>query len=107
MKKLAGLAAAAAIVGTLGCYSAPVMPPPGMVFADIKAPLDYDQEASSVSNSSGSAESLSILGLVALGDCSINTAANNGGLSTLHGADYEYFNVIGVYQTFTTVVYGD
>ena len=106
-KTLAGLLAAAAIVvTTVGCYQAPVMPPIGWVYSDIKAPLDFDQNNSTVGMTSGRSESMSILGLVALGDASIKTAATSAGLQTIHGADYEYFNVLGIYQKFTTVVHG-
>ncbi len=48
----------------------------------------------------------SILGAVSWGDCSINAAAKDGGLSTIDSADYKYYNILGVYQTFTTIVHG-
>ncbi|MBX3728337.1 MAG: TRL-like family protein [Candidatus Sumerlaeia bacterium] len=98
---------AAVAVLTTGCYQAPVMPPVGWVYSEFTAPLDYDQETSLVGERAGRASSMSILGLVALGDCSINTAARQGGITTLHGADYEFFNVLGVYQKFTVVVRGE
>ncbi len=92
-----------------GCLVAPVVPPYGQIFTDYKAPLDYDQQASKsgADLKEGKAETMSVLGLVALGDASINTAAQNGGITVVHGADYEYFNVLGVYQRFTTVVRGE
>lgn len=88
-----------------GCLVAPVQPPYGIVINNYKAPLDYG--ARSVSSSSGSASTMSILGLVALGDGSINKAASNGGLKKVTGVDYEYFNVLGIYQKYTTIAYGD
>ncbi|MBX3728339.1 MAG: TRL-like family protein [Candidatus Sumerlaeia bacterium] len=105
VKSLAATAAVAVLA--TGCYQAPVMPPSGWVYSSFTAPLDYDQEASKLGSRSGRASSMSILGLVALGDCSINTAARNAGLSTIHGADYEFFNVLGIYQNFTVIVHGD
>ncbi len=107
-KKVTALAGALALtVGLSGCLVAPVMPPMGMIFTDYKAPLDYDQQASQVGTLQGRSETMSILGLVALGDGSIREAARDGGITTIHGADYEYFNVVGIYQRYTTIVYGE
>jgi len=91
-----------------GCsYQAPVMPPGGLIFSDIAAPLDADAERQEVSGlSSGQASSMSILGLVALGDCSITAASANGGLSEVEYMDYEYFNILLAYQKFTLKAYG-
>jgi hypothetical protein len=101
-----GLMGGAAAMLT-GCYSAPVIPPVGYIYSDYKAPLDADYDKTEVGMKSGSAESISILGLFATGDCSAKTAADNGGIHTIQGADYTFFNVLGVYQRFNTVVYGE
>jgi hypothetical protein len=97
---------AASIVLT-GCLTAPVMPPPGFVYTSYKAPLDYDSQQSPIGSRVGTAETKSILGLVAWGDGSYRTAAENGKINTVHGADYEYFNVLGVYQKYTTILHGE
>lgn len=107
MRKLARvLLATTLIVSLVGCIVAPVVPPIGGVFTDIKAPLDVDFNQNAAPSKSGKAMMTSILGAVSWGDCSIKAAAENGGLTTLDSADYQYFNVLGVYQTFTTVVHG-
>ena len=51
--------------------------------------------------------STSILSLIAYGDCSTTTAARDGNLSTISYADYHFYNIIGIYQTFTVTVYGE
>ena len=108
VKKALSLATAFGAAALLtGCLTAPVMPPMGMIYNDYQAPLDYTQEESPVGTKSGMAETTSILGCVAWGDASIKTAASNGGLTEVTGADYEYFNVLGVYQKYTTVVHGN
>ncbi|MEO8376747.1 MAG: TRL-like family protein [Candidatus Sumerlaeota bacterium] len=107
-KKLLGVVGAAVLGVTLSsCLSVPVMPPYGIVYTDYKAPLDYDQEKSPVGDRTGTSETMSIVGLVALGDASIQTAAADGNIKTIYGADYEYFNVLGIYQTYKTVVHGE
>lgn len=102
---MALLGSAAAML--TGCYSAPVIPPVGYIYSDVQAPLDVDYNQTKVARKEGRAESTSILGLVAQGDASANTAAQNGGIRTIHGADYTFYNVLGVYQRFETVVYGE
>ncbi len=108
MKKL--LLLAVLVFGAIGlnaCLVAPVIPPVGLAYSNLQAPLDIDYHASPVVGKHGTSESMAILGLVALGDASAATAAQNGGIKTIDHADYEYFNVLGVYQRYRTVVYGD
>ncbi|MCX7001499.1 MAG: TRL-like family protein [Candidatus Sumerlaeota bacterium] len=93
-----------------GCatgYRSDVIPPFGLIYADYKAPMDWNVNGTKMGSKTGIAESTSILGLIALGDCSINTAAKNGNIQTINHADYSYMNVLGVYQSFKTTVYGE
>lgn len=108
MKKMLciGTLTAAAFLAS-GCLTAPVVPPPGLVVTAYSAPLDYTQERSPVSLKSGRSHTYSVIGLVALGDGSIRAAAEDGGLTQIYGADYEYFHILGVYQQYTTIVYGE
>jgi len=55
----------------------------------------------------GESSSMCILGLVAVGDASTHEAAKNGGVTTIQTADYSYTNVLGIYQEYRTIVYGD
>ncbi len=91
-----------------GCqFTAPVVPPTGLFYSDIKAPMDIDLDKTAVGAKSGEAMVTTILGVVATGDCSIKAAAQNGGITTIESVDYKFFNVLGVYQTFTTIVHGN
>lgn len=106
--KLAGFAILAVVVLTLcSCYSAPVMPPGGMIYSEIAAPLDVDANNTDMGGKTGWAETMSILGLVAMGDCSVEAAAKQGGIKTVKHLDYKYMNVLGIYQKFTVVAKGD
>lgn len=96
----------ALLVFVAGCYSAPVMPPLGSAYTKVQAPLDVDYNKSAVGGS-GHATAQNVLGLVTWGDCSAAAAAANGGISTIDGADYEFFTILGVYQKFTTIVHGN
>ena len=88
-----------------GCYTVPVKPPLGWVYTDVKAPLDVDYKDTPVGKS-GEASTNAILSLVSWGDASSEAAAANGKLTTIDNADYEYFNVLCVYERFTTIVHG-
>ena len=92
-------------IGTTGCLSAPFQPPPAAVTA-YSAPLSTEGNWK-IGSKTGSAEAVCILGLVAVGDCSLNTAAANGGLKEVHYADYKYVNILGIYQCVTVSVTGD
>lgn len=102
---LVGLASIALLA--TGCLVAPVQPPLGIVYSEWQAPLDFDYNQTQVPSKVGTAETTTILGLIATGDASATTAARNGGISTIHHADYEYYNVLGVIQRYSTVVYGE
>lgn len=92
-------------MGMAGCLSAPFQPPSGLV-AVTKAPLSTEGNWE-VGPRRGEASSTSVLGLYASGDCSIAAAARNGGLKKIGHVDYEYVNVVGIWQQATVIVYGE
>lgn len=102
MKKLMIVLTAMALAG---CVSAPFRPPVGMV-ALVKAPLSTDGNWNIYPNR-GESSSTCILGLWAEGDCSVSAAARNGGIKKVGHVDYEYKNIIGIWQKVTVVVYGE
>ena len=110
MKGLALIAALAIICGFVsGCAGlmiAPVIPPMGFVYSDVKAPLDVDYDNSTVTGKRGTASSISILGLVAVGDASAKAAAESAGITRIEHADYEIMSVLWVFAKYTTIVYG-
>ena len=77
----------------------------GYFYSDVKGP------AGATSNTTcskvGKSTCSSILGLFASGDASIDAAAKAGGITKIHHVDYQSYSVIGIYATFTTIVYGD
>lgn len=106
MKKTFAIVLASLLaVGLAGCLSAPFQPPSGVVSVTT-APLSTEGNWE-VGSKRGEAFSTSILGLYATGDCSIAAAARNGGLKKIGHVDYEYVNIIGVWQKATVIVYGE
>lgn len=88
-----------------GCLSAPFQPPSGII-ASTKAPLSTEGNWE-VGSKTGTASSTSVLGIVASGDCSVATAAKNGGLKKVTNVDYEYTNFLGIWQKATVIVHGE
>lgn len=91
----------------VGCVRAPFVPPQGYAFSQTKAPLDIDFGNTELAGmNKGSAEVMNVLGLFTFGDASAKTAAENGRISTIVHADYEHFNILGLFQKTTVIVYG-
>jgi len=100
--KACGTAAAIGVLAA-GCAT-PV--PWGQIYTEVKFPVAATNSGVK-STKVGVAKSQSILGLVALGDASIETAARNGGISRISHVDYEARNILGVIGEYTTTVYGE
>lgn len=93
-------------VAVQGCAISPVIPPTGVIYSQYRAPIDVDYSDTAVSDRVGSSAAHCVLGLVSWGDASAYAAARNGGLSTIEDAEYDYLNVLFVYQRYTLVVRG-
>jgi hypothetical protein len=88
----------------MGCAMA-VAPVNGWLYSDVKAP------ATATSNTGftkvGVGECTSILGWVATGDCSIDTAIKNAKITKIHHIDHDTMSVLGIYAKYTIKVYGE
>lgn len=114
--------ALAAFFGT-GCgaaYKSPVIPPQGLIYTQVKAPLDYDFNATTAKNEEGRRlrkgrshtkyifVPLLIINFdVAWGDAALGEAAKDGNLSIIHYADYEMMHVLGLYAEYRVTAYGE
>lgn len=100
MKKI--FAAAFAALLFTGCVKAPLI---GGIYTDIKDGMAVTGNAGS--SKIGTAEAKGYVGLVALGDASIQAAAREAGITRIHHVDYEAKSYVGVYTIYTIIVYGD
>lgn len=80
--------------------------PMGNFFTNLKLPVDATSKATNYTKV-GTAECVSYLGLIATGDCSINTAMKNGGIKQIHHVDWEVENILGVVGKYKLTVYGE
>ena len=76
-----------------------------MLFGDVKGP--YIATDNVGDSKTGTSEAMTILGLVALGDASIDAAMKDGGITKVQRADYHTFNILGVYAKLTMTVKGE
>lgn len=74
-------------------------------YVDVKAPLAVT--GNSGGSKVGTAECSGILGLIATGDASVETAAKSAGISKIHHVDYQASSIIGVISKYKVVVYGE
>ncbi|BDQ29795.1 TRL-like family protein [Helicobacter ailurogastricus] len=90
-------------VGVLvsGCASSI---PNGGLYTGVQVPVSGNGEAGS---KTGTASCTSIIGLIAIGDCSVATAARAGGISNIKSVDRKVVNYLGLYGKYTTIVRGD
>lgn len=103
MKKLlTGIAVLAATVLT-GCASSF---PHGCLYTQLKLPVTATG-VKSASTKVGRSECKDVLGLVATGDASIDTAAKNAGITVIHHVDWDCENILGIIGTYHCIVYGE
>ena len=108
----------AALAVLVGCttYFAPVKPPQGVLFTDIKAPLTVNFNRTpcgaatkkfSKSNTSFFFDFIFTWSGFAWDDVSVGKIAREGGISEIAYADYEALLILGVFGKTTVNVYGN
>ena len=104
MKKFMHTLLALAVVAFLlpGCGFAGLY---GGLYTDINLPLGIS--SNTVGSKVGTSEAIGVLGLVAIGDASINEAAKNGGVSKISHVDQQVYSILGLFGRYTTYVYGE
>lgn len=102
MKLMALIGLIAFIPMIIGCASAY---PVGGLYTELKLPVAVESDAKALK--SGTAECVSILGLVATGDASLNTAMRNGNITKVSHVDWEARNILGIIGNYKLTVYGE
>lgn len=106
MRSIKALSLAAAAVGVTvlaGCAGvrAPVN---GSLYLDVQ---DGAAVSTAAASKKGTAQATTILGWVGTGDASISAASKAGGISKVAYVDYHSTNILGIFGTYTTIVYGE
>lgn len=76
----------------------------GGAYTGVEGPVTAT--SNDVGTSVGSAGATNILGILAIGDASINTAANSGNISEISHVDYKTTSVLGLFVSHKVYVYG-
>jgi hypothetical protein len=76
----------------------------GQIYTHVHGPVASGPATSSAK--SGRACAMNYVGMVAMGDASIDAAKKEGGISNVASVDHDSFTVLGVYARFCTVVRG-
>ena len=101
------------LLASMGCAgpmpTAGVVPPPGYILTDVRAPLSSNNQGIAVGGSkTGIAQVKQYIWIVSAGDCSIEAAAKDAGITKINYVDYEYFTVLsGIFSRFAIIVHGD
>ena len=96
-------------VGVAAAASGCAMAGPGLVTGGIYTGYKHGAGAGPAKSGAktGEACAMSILGIVALGDASVETAKKEGGISTVATVDNQQFGILGIYANTCTVVKGE
>lgn len=105
MKKTAIALSTVLCLGLASCSFPPTPPGAGFIYTDVQGPLATNP--GTMGSKVGMAESQAILGLVAQGDSSIDTAAKNAGITEVTHVDFKSWTILGIVSRFTTVVHGN
>ncbi len=105
MKKISLAIAAIATLAMTSCAILPTELGTAGLYTNVQ--VGNTATANSVGHKVGSAQAMNFLGLFAIGDASINSAANKGGIKKISHVDVQKSNFLGIYSTYTTYVYGE
>ncbi len=80
-------------------------PVTGLIYKNSAGP--YQATTNNIGSKRGEATAQSILGLIGVGDASIEKAAKNGGIQKIATVDQKSTNFLGIFATSTTIVTGE
>jgi len=80
-----------------------VSPVGNAIYTQVKGPID----AEAAKGGSKQGRACNYVGVVAIGDASIEAAKKHGGITNVSTVDHESFSVMGVYSHFCTLVVGE
>lgn len=91
------------LIGFTGCAS---IYPTGSLYTDVKIPMEMGSDSAACPKT-GVAKANSYLSLFAVGDASIQAAAQNGGITKINTIDWDVENLLGIFGTYKTTVCGE
>lgn len=105
MKKLIVSASLLAIASFFTGCATPY--PVGGLVTEVQLPVLATNNVIDLDGKKGVSTCKSYFSLIALGDASIQEAADEGGITKITHVDWSVTNVLGVYGEYTVTVYGE
>lgn len=105
MKAAAKIAIVALAAATLGGCASVATPTAGFLYTSVQGPI-VTGTANDASRT-GQACANNILGIIAVGDASIDAAKKNGNIKNVASVDHDSLTVLGLFGKFCTVVKGN
>jgi hypothetical protein len=102
MKNLLIVSALVVMFSSCAYVATPVT---GWIYTDVQGPITAT--SNTVATKVGTSDATSILGWIASGDASINTAAQKAGIKRISHVDYHSTSILGIFAKFTVYVYGE
>ena len=102
-KRLFTLTSTFAIILLSGCA---VRPTQAVIYSNTTTPVNATNSTSGAKKGI-SDECVNILGIIATGDCSIQSAKENGKISKVSTVDWKGINFLGIYARGNTIITGD
>lgn len=96
---------ACATAMTLGLSSCGAVGPVGAIYTGTTSPLTAT--SNKIGPKVGESHTISVLGLVAVGDGGVQEAANKAGIKKISTIDTKTMSVLGLFTKITTVVTGE
>lgn len=77
----------------------------GSIYTDVTS--GEAATSNSIGKKVGEAKATNVLGIIASGDASITAAAKKAGIKKISHVDSKKTSILGIFGTYTTIVYGD
>lgn len=106
LKTVLAIIAASFLLASCATGPSPIV---GSVYTNLKGPNhgEYVSKVKkNITSQTGEACASSILGMIATGDASINTARKSVGIKKIQNVDYKFYNILGLYTKTCTLVTG-
>ena len=81
--------------------------PVGILYTDVEYPIAATSHTPASSPKKGTATCKSYLGLIAVGEASVQKAAQDAGITKITHIDWDAENILGLYGVYTVTVYGE
>ena len=105
MRKVLIVLSISSLLMLSGCGAVGNTPVLGTLYTNVKAPITATNNPKG--SKTGEAKCMSILGLVAVGDCSVEAAAKEGKINKVSTVDYKNISVLGLYTEVKVIVTGE